>query len=231
MFALADCLPVPAFFRERPMTYTQTTLEKAQKGEAIELLILGASQSGKTKILTKWNHVEILGTFPSNPLVLESSSCSVQFITGPVQFNISSAPDTAVSLLITAYANKADLVIFTYSRAELEQLDLVRDKYLKLLSHHPRLSSLSIMLVGTEAENNPYKPRRDDDISPFLETIKLIALAWKINTELGCRIAFANCIVDRWSSTDELKDTTRRFAFLPDNYQFHDFRSWRFGRK
>jgi hypothetical protein len=231
MFALGDCFPIPWALRGTPKIFLQSTLKKAQKEKDIELLILGASQTGKTKILARWNQVEILGVFPSTSDALETSTCYMQFITGPVKFKISSTPDTTLSDLIRSYLNKADLVMFTYSRTELEHLDLIRDKYLNLLSKHPKLARLSIMIVGTEAENNPYKPRHKAVLFPFWETIKLIALAWKINAELGCRIAFANCIVDNLTSTEELKGITQHFAFLADNYHFHDFRSWRIGRK
>lgn len=200
-------------------------IDKAFEGNPLRLLFLGASQSGKTKLLCKFSDVDVCSRFPSIPNQLEKSKSTFSYMGSNRVVEMSACTDSTVDHLIRSYINEHDVFVITYNRNYLEQLQLIERKYTELLGSHRNLSSISVMIVGTAAINNPYSSHRSTVLREYTENIMLYLVVWNMWKTLGVRIGVDNVIVDDFPSTEQLKFNMQEFVYSTSSYAFQDFRN------
>ncbi len=200
-------------------------IDKAFQGDPLRLLFLGAPQSGKTKLLCKFSDVDVCSRFPSIPNQLEKSNSIFSYMGCNRVVELSACTDSTVDHLVKAYINEHDVFVITYNRNYLEQLQLIERKYTELLGSHRNLSSISVMIVGTAAINNPYSVYRTTLLRRYTENIMLYLVVWRMWKTLGIRIGVDNVVVDDFSSTEKLKSNVQEFVYSTSSYAFQDFRN------
>jgi len=219
---MTDCC---AWFTSRWKPLQSTAVDKAFEGTPLKLLFLGASQSGKTKLLSQFTHVYKCRRFPSSPLELEEATCTFSYMGYARAVEMSACSDSTLEDLVRSYINKHDLFVITYNRNYLEQLQLIEQKYIELLGFHRNLASVSVMIVGTTAINNPYSTHRSTILREYMESIMLYLVVWKMWKALGIRIGIDNVVVDDFTSTEQLKFNIQEFVYSTSSDAFQDFRN------
>lgn len=175
--------------------------------ETLKLIILGASGTGKSKLLNAFDSFTQVRLFPSEHNELEQGNCMFEYLGARARVEVFATSDLTLDRLLTVYINSCAVVLLTYDLNNLENLKYLEEKYLGILASHRECSRLTVFIVGTKIATS----RRNSLTHEISRAIMLLTIAYVIRSRLGARVGVLEVTVDEFASTEDFKNKVLAF--------------------
>lgn len=182
-------------------------------GLQLRVTLLGAKQTGKTKLLYELCNPQDSGEFPSKRDEPEEQTLTVETPFGPrIDFTMITTSNDTMDGLITSYTRESSVVVLMYSLRQLHHLTLLEQRYIPLLLKLTEYDSLTIAIVGTKTINNPCV--KNEPLSFPHEVVRNMLLNWIVRTirkQITSKIATYEITVDDYREVQKFKDSLLSF--------------------
>jgi hypothetical protein len=178
--------------------------------QSLDIIFLGPSKTGKSKLLNNFDCKDHVRRFPSEPNVLEEGKCNFQRLGSSATVNVYATPDSTIDRLLTSYLNTCSIVLLTYDVSDISHLRHLEKKYVSILKSHRDCDKLTVFLVGSRMSTTP-TPSMLQDVS---KTITLMLVTHSIRSQVGARVGTLEVTVDDFSSVEQFKERVLSFVIL-----------------
>ena len=178
--------------------------------QSLDIIFLGPSRTGKSKLLNNFDCKDHVRRFPSETNVLEEGKCTFERLGSNATINVYATPDSTIDRLITIYLNTCSIVLLTYDVADIAHLRHIEKKYVPILKSHRECEKLTVFLVGTKMSTTP-TPSMLQDVS---KTITLMLVTHSLRSQVGARVGTLEVTVDDFSSVEQFKERVLSFVIL-----------------
>lgn len=191
-------------------------LPRVSFGEILKhrIVLLGPSQTGKTKLVYEFCNPNGYYQFPSVKNTLEQLTLTLDNnLWARVELTFCTTPMKTLDTLLMSYLRKASVVVLTYSISQLQHLRMIETKYLPMLTELSKEESFFVVFVGTKTINNPFvSSAPPSSIHEFMRKMILSWLTYSVRKSITTTVATFEVVVDDYRDVQLFKDAFLNFV-------------------